>query len=111
MVKVNKQKKLIVGLVVLILVFATAILLINKENDNKKNDILINYLNAMIADKDAAEIKDKAGIDITDEFLEKYSESINNQDYDNAMKEIRQNTYSFSVKETPKNRQFLEIND
>ncbi len=70
-----------------------------KDLNDERIEII---LRAIISDPEAVKIEIE-GEDITDEFLNKYSSSINNKNYTEAMYFIRNNKIAISISSTKKN--------
>ena len=66
-------------------------------------------MQAIAADPEAVTVKDTDGRVITDAFLAEHLEELQAGEYRPAIEEIRGNHYSFSILETPKNSQYLDV--
>ena len=66
-------------------------------------------MQAIAADPDAVTVKDTDGRVITYAFLADHLEGLQAGEYWPAIEEIRGNRYSFSISETPKNSQYLNV--
>lgn len=106
--KTHKILKVIIILIVVVAISWIVFVAVDSIMTQKTNhDIQIKYLNAMLADVNAVTVKNKDGKDITDEFFEKYTSNLENGDYDTIIQIIRENEYTYSILETPRNLKYL----